>query len=441
MPRAKTWPSVKVDDIKAPGASAIAIGPFGSRMKSDTYTPAGVPVVRGNNISDTTELKGDFVFISPEFAEELSNCKLVPGDLFFPHRGNIGDVGIITGKRGDRFIMSTSLMKLTPDRSKIDPYFLFYFFRSPAGRHELLKNASQVGTPGIATPLASLRSLDVPLPPLHEQKAIAELLRVLDDKIDLNRQMNATLETMARALFQAWFVDFEPVRAKVGGAQSFPGMPQTVFDTLPARLVDSETGAIPDGWRIGPILDHAELISGGTPDTANPSYWGGEIPWASAKDVSQCGQSFLIETERFITPTGLVNSSTKVIPAWSTVIVARGATTGRMAMFGGDIVMNQTCYALRSRIGADASLYCQLRQCVEQLVHAAHGSVFDTITTRTFQTSAVVLPPTDLLLQLEQQIRPLFQGILLQIRESSTLRAIRDALLPKLLSGEVRVRP
>ncbi|HEV2971133.1 MAG TPA: restriction endonuclease subunit S, partial [Pirellulales bacterium] len=234
--------------------------------------------------------------------------------------------------------------------------------------------------------------------------------------------------------------DFEPVKAKAAGAGAFPSMPQAVFDELPARLVDSELDRIPEGWRAGSILEEAELISGGTPSTSELAYWEGDIPWASAKDVSQCREPFVIRTERRITARGLEESSTKLIPAWSSVVVARGATTGRMSMFGDEIAMNQTCYALRSRNGADATLYCQLREVIDSFVHAAHGSVFDTITTGTFRSSRVLLPTTALLIALEGKVRPLFELTLSQIRESSKLAEFRDYLLPKLLSGAVRVR-
>ena len=128
-----------------------------------------------------------------------------------------------------------------------------------------------------------------------------------------------------------------------------------------------------------------------------------------------------------------------MIPAFCTVVVARGATTGRMVMFGREMAMNQTCYALVSTVGTPFGLYCQLRHEMDNLVHTAHGSVFDTITTSTFASSRVVLPPKQILEEFEKTVSPIFRRILANIQESRTLAALRDALLPKLLSGEVRV--
>ena len=243
------WRLLSIEAVKAKTRTAISIGPFGSRMKSDRYVAAGVPVIRGNNISDTRELIGELVHVSEETADELRTSNVYPDDLFFPHRGAIGQVGIVPRGREGRYVLSTSLMKLTCDTFLVDPLFVFYFFRSAAGRHQLLKNASTVGTPGIGQPLASLRSIRLPVPPLTVQRAVARILSLLDDKIELNRRMNETLEAMARALFKSWFVDFDPVRAKAEGRQP-AGMDAETAALFPSEFEESALGEIPRGWRV-----------------------------------------------------------------------------------------------------------------------------------------------------------------------------------------------
>jgi type I restriction enzyme S subunit len=254
------WPKLSVDALKAEGDAAIAIGPFGSRMKADRYTESGVPVIRGNNLSDTKEFVGEFVYVSRETADELANCNVYSGDLVFPHRGAIGEVGIVPDHDAGRYMISSSLMKLTCNRKLVDPLFLFYFFRSPIGRHELLKNASTVGTPGIGQPLTSLRSIEVPLPPLGDQRRIAETLGRLDDKIDLNRRINDTLEATARAMFKSLFVDFDPVRGKVEGRN--PGLPKNFAELFPSSFMNSEVGEIPVGWKVQGIDEIARFLNG-----------------------------------------------------------------------------------------------------------------------------------------------------------------------------------
>jgi type I restriction enzyme S subunit len=251
-------------------------------------------------------------------------------------------------------------------------------------------------------------SIPVCIPFLAEQKTIASVLGALDDKIELNRRMNETLEALTQNLFEN-------------------------------RFVDAAAAKLPKGWREGSILEIAKLLSGGTPKTEREDYWNGNILWASAKDVSQCGQTFLVATERTITAKGLEESSTQVIPACCTVVVARGATTGRMTMFGREMAMNQTCYGLSSTTGNPFALYCLLRSAIDSLLQTAHGSVFDTITTTTFAASKVTLPTQDVFDSFEKAVSPLFQRILANIEESRTLAELRDALLPKLLSGELRV--
>ncbi|MGV8825135.1 restriction endonuclease subunit S [Methylibium petroleiphilum] len=159
---------ISIEEIKAPGAGSIAIGPFGSRMKSDCYVDAGVRVVRGTNLTGGRSFSGEFVFITPEKAVELNSANLSPNDLVFPHRGAIGEVGIVP-EDGERYVLSSSLMKLTCDVARAHPDFVYYFFKSAIGRFELLKNSSQVGTPGIGQPLTSLKQIKLRLPPVGEQ--------------------------------------------------------------------------------------------------------------------------------------------------------------------------------------------------------------------------------------------------------------------------------
>jgi type I restriction enzyme S subunit len=256
--------------------------------------------------------------------------------------------------------------------------------------------------------------------------------------------MNETLEGMAQAIFRDWFVDFGPTRRKLAGmtnpVEIMGGVVQAVSRAaelaalFPDRLNDD---GLPAGWKERSLLDAARLISGGTPKTERPEYWHGEISWASAKDVSQCGELFLLTTERSITPKGLEESSTKIVPKFSTVVVARGATTGRYCMFGLDIAMNQTCYALASNSGHPVWLHLAFGRLVERLLNAAHGSVFDTITTKTLQSVSVVEPGTELLDACEQIAGPLYERALGNCRENQTLAATRDLLLPKLMSGEI----
>ena len=218
--------------------------------------------------------------------------------------------------------LGQNLVLLRADGTKVFPPFLRWLVR---GTHwwEQIGKFINVGAVFDSLKCADIPHFELPVPPLSEQKAIAHILGTLDNKIELNQRMNETLEAMARAIFKSWFVDFDPVRAKTDGRKP-KGMDATTARLFPNGFEESELGEIPKGWHTGSLLETADLLSGGTPKTSEPAYWDGEILWASAKDVSQCGQPFLISTERTITPLGLENSSTQVIGAYSTVVVARG---------------------------------------------------------------------------------------------------------------------
>jgi type I restriction enzyme, S subunit len=436
---ASEWTTKTIDELKAKNRTAIAIGPFGSRMKSDCYVPSGVPVIRGNNISDTRDLVGEMVFITPEKAEEVQSSILFPDDLFFPHRGSIGLVGIVPRKGAGRYVQSTSLMKLTCDRTQVEPLFLFYFFRSAQGRQELLKNASTVGTPGIGQPLSSLKAIRVPLPPLAEQKAIAAVLGALDDKIELNRRMNATLEAMARALFQSWFVDFDPVRAKLDGRQP-RGLDSATAALFPNEFEDSELGSIPKGWTIKPVGEVVDCVGGGTPSTAEPKYWEeGTHHWTTPKDFSSLQAPILFDTDRRLTDAGIAKISSGLLSA-GTLLLSSRAPVGYLAIAAMPVAINQGFIAMKSN--ERASNYFMLNWCqanMDEIKGRATGTTFAEISKQNFRPIPLLLPPAELMANFTAKVNPFYAQITDKLLQSRTLAALRDALLPKLLSGEIKV--
>ncbi|MET0993631.1 MAG: restriction endonuclease subunit S [Mycobacterium sp.] len=191
-----SWPIVRLGDLAADEESAIAIGPFGSRMKADNYIPSGVRVIRGQNFTDTGGLTGEYVFVSEEFASTLGASRLLEGDIVLPHRGAIGRAALVPP---GAYVMSTSLMRIL-DRACACPEYVNAFLCSNAGRQEILKFASTVGTPGIGQPLASLRRVKLPLPPIEEQERIAGVLGALDGLIEANRSVSERASALAAAI-------------------------------------------------------------------------------------------------------------------------------------------------------------------------------------------------------------------------------------------------
>ena len=236
---------------------------------------------------------------------------------------------------------------------------------------------------------------------------------------------------------------FRPGPRQDGGPlaarESLPGLPAHLYDLFPDRLADSELGEIPEGWGVGVLADLVELISGGTPKTSVPEYWDGEIPWYTPKDTPSLTDVFVMKTERNITPAGVEHSAAKILPRGTTVISARG-TVGRLACLGKPMAMNQTCYGIRGGTGyPDFFTYSNVRATVDGLQRRTHGTIFDTITKQTFSLVDAVIPPATCAQAFEQQTKPVFSRIPANLFESGAISTQRDALLPKLVSGELRV--
>ncbi len=417
------WRAVRLDEVSA----EITVGHVGP-MASE-YAPHGIPFLRSLNIAPFRLKYDDLKFVTDKFHKKLAKSALAPGDVVIVRTGKPGVAAVVPNSLPVSNCSDLVIVRCGPH---LDPRFLVYFVNSAATHHI---RSHLVGAVQQHFNVGAARQIMLRLPPLHEQQEIVSVLAALDDKIELNRRMSETLEATARALFKDWFIDFGPVRAKMEGRQP-PGISPEIAALFPDRL--DEKGR-PEGWPIEPLLKYARLISGGTPKTEIDEYWGGPIAWASAKDVSQCGETFLVDTERSITARGVKESSTRMIPKLATVVVARGATTGRLCMLGREMAMNQTCYAIHSDENTPYWLNCCFVSLVSELVHAAHGSVFDTITTKTIDGARITVAPPALRQEFEREVAPLFTQLLAGINESRLLSRTRDLLLPKLLSGELRV--
>ncbi|WP_372156947.1 restriction endonuclease subunit S [Xanthomonas campestris pv. fici] len=254
----------------------------------------------------------------------------------------------------------------------------------------------------------SLKALRIPTPTLAEQRSIAATLGVLDDKIEQNHRTSQTLEELARATFKAWFVDFEPVKAKAAGQSSFPGMLADTFAALPDRFADSPLGLVPEGWEATALSATCQIVSGGTPKRSISDYWGGDIPWYSVKDAPEDGMPWVQITGETITQAGLQGSAATLVPVGATIISARG-TVGRLALAAQPMAFNQSCYGL---LPIDGKSFCHLhlllQHVVRKLKKMTHGSVFETITKQTFDSVSVIQALAPVIESFEQIVAPLF---------------------------------
>jgi type I restriction enzyme S subunit len=323
---------------------------------------------------------------------------------------------------------------LRPNPKLIDPSFLGCLVRKLQPEIEQMAEGSTGQTELSRTRLGEL---EIDVPPLAEQKAIAKILGDLDDKIELNRRMNETLEAMARALFQSWFVDFDPVRAKLDGRQP-TGMDKATAALFPEHLQDSQLGQIPAGWKVGRIQECCiKIQNGGTPRRNEPRYWdGGDIPWLTSGEVRQ---PIIRSAASFITEEGLASSSAKWVPAFSTVVALYGATAGQVSLASSQLTTNQAVCALIPYRDFALFNYLAMRGASKELESKAVGSAQQNISKGVVEEVKVVLPPSALVERFAALVSPLFDRWISNLNQSVSLATLRDALQPKLLCGKLSI--
>lgn len=246
------------------------------------------------------------------------------------------------------------------------------------------------------------------------QKKIADILSNFDYKIELNNQINANLEQQAQAIFKSWFVDFEPFKD--------------------GEFVESELGLIPKGWLIGKFTDVINVLGGGTPNTTNPEFWGGSIPFFTPKDVN--GSGFVLATEKNITELGLKKCNSPLFPKYTVFVTARG-TVGKIVISGKEMAMNQSCYALIGKKDyGQGYVYFAATHAIQSLKNKANGAVFDALITRDFDNEHVIVPPLNIIFNFEKIIIPILNNILCLSDQNIMLGNMRNLILPKLMNGE-----
>jgi len=335
--------------------------------------------------------------------------------------------GVIVGRKGayrgvhysfDPFFVIDTAYYVKPLHAGLHMRWLYYAIQA----YELTQLNDGSPIPSTTRSAVYVRKLLVP--PFDEQHTIADILGSLDDKIEQNRRTNKVLESMARAIFKAWFVDFEPVKAKAAGATSFPGMPQEVFDRLPDKFVETELGAVPEGWACVPIGDLVDVVGGATPSTKNLDFWeAGDNPFCTPKDMSKLTAPVLLDTERHITKTGVDKISSGQLPV-GTVLLSSRAPIGYLAIAATPVSVNQGIIAMLPGDIPSAYILLWTEFNMEVIKSRAGGSTFAEISKRNFRSIPALKPYKELLSSFGDMIQPLFEMIVSNERESKLLEAI-----------------
>ncbi|MDV7106250.1 restriction endonuclease subunit S [Vibrio sp. TH_r3] len=350
----------------------------------------------------------------------------------------LGYSALIPEIEGHRILHNQRVGLVENISNEIDKEFLYFLLRSKEYRHYVVSGAT--GTTVKHTSPTKILSYEFQLPPLDIQREIAKNLIALEKKITVNFDTNEILEEMAQAIFKSWFVNFDPVKAKMNGGQP-EGMDAATASLFPEKLVESELGLIPEGWDIGSIEDvTSKVFSGGTPATKNEDFWGGDLPWFSSGETRN---NFIIGTEKYITEAGVRGSSTKA-SAYGDVLIAsagQGHTRGQTSFNSIDCYINQSVVALRAAGNVSAYwLYYNLERRYDEMrsvsdSHSSRGS----LTTKLLKGMPAIIPSKEIVIAFDRIVESLVRKQVANSNQNEDLSALRDTLLPKLLSGEIEL--
>ena len=402
------------------------------RGKTPEKTDYGIPlitakIVKGGQIQKPEE------FISPaDYDSWMRRGIPAPGDIVLTTEAPLGEVAQLDKRK---VALAQRLIALRGKRNLLDNTFLKYLMQSDFVQDQLKSRASGSTVSGIKQ--SELRKIDLFVPPLPIQHRIAHILGSLDDKIELNRHMNETLEAMASAIFKSWFVDFDPVRAKAEGRKPV-GIDAETAALFPDGFEEVDGREMPRGWGVGPISNCCQRVeNGGTPRRDHPEYWDlPEIPWLTSGEVRQ---EIITSTENRISKLGFENSSAKLWPKGTSVIALYGATAGQVSLISTELCANQACCALIPKNKMRYFNYLAMSSAVKSLEKQASGSAQQNLSQKIVAEYEICQPSQEILNQFDNVVEPLFEVWISNIQQSRTLGEIRGALLPKLMSGEINI--
>lgn len=379
------------------------------------------------------------------YNERIARAEPAYGDILYSREGTyFGNAAEVPA--GVKVCLGQRMVLIKPIREAVDSRFLRFWLNSPILKEHIL--GFRDGTVAERLNMPTIRNIPVPMVPIVEQRRIGEVLGALDDKIELNRRMSETLEAMAQAIFRDWFVDFGPVRRKMAGAADpvaimgglTPDLTRAaeLAALFPDALGDDD---LPVGWSERPIGELVDIAGGSTPSTADKNLWQpAEHRWATPKDLSNMSDLALFETGRRISSAGLTKITSGLLPI-GTVLLSSRAPIGYLAIAQAPVAINQGFIALKpTKDFGSAYLYLWCKANMEAILANANGSTFQEISKKNFRPITSAVPGECSLIRAFGEIaEPMFARIVSAAAENRTLAETRDYLLPRLMSGEVRV--
>lgn len=425
-----------------------------------------IAFIRSQNVYNEGFSKDGMVYLDEKLAQGLANVQVAELDVLLNITGDSVARACQVKKEVLPARVNQHVAIIRTDHEKLWPTYLRYFLVSPAMQAHMLGLAA-VGATRNALTKGMIESFSIRCPKkIDDQKAIAKILSSLDDKIDLNRRINQTLEAMAQAIFKSWFVDFDTVKAKMAAIEQgedprraamraisgktdaeLDQMPHEHYDQLaataalfPDEMEDSELGEIPKGWRFCQIAKFGEVVCGKTPAKSNPDYFGSGIPFIKIPDMHK--NVYVTQPSEQLTVHGIASQPKKTIPPGS-ICVSCIATVGKVVLTHEPSQTNQQINSIIPRRPEHSFyLYFQMLEKQQEFLDlASGGSATLNMNTSTFSKVETLLPNDRVVTRFSELVAPVFSQILANQKQADSLAALRDTLLPKLLSGELSVTP
>lgn len=428
-------------DIACSETGGLVDGPFGSNLPSSAYVSEGVPVIRGSNLTKgVARFKAsDFVYVPRELANKLSRSLCKPNDIIFTKKGTLGQVGIIPELPHKSYLLSSNQMRLRADEKKALPEFVYYFLSQRQSIEKIIRDSEHTGVPKIN--LGYLKRFPILLPDVATQRAIVTTLAVLDDRIALLRETTKTLASIAQAIFKSWFVDFDPVRAKMEGRQP-EGMDEETAALFPDSFEKSALAVIPNGWKVCSMSDVSTVGIGKTPPRKEQHWFSldsNDVPWVSIKDMGEFGV-YTANTSEFLTKEAVEKFNVRRVPA-GTVLMSFKMTIGRLSITDKELTTNEAI--AHFKLGEESPLsseyvFLHLRN-FDFSTLSSTSSIADAVNSKTVRQMPILHPAAEVSVAFHAKISPIFEQIRNLSQQVSTLESVRDTLLPRLISGQLRL--
>lgn len=436
-----------------------------NKLGFDDFFSTGVPVLSAKHVkTDVLVDVGSMRYASPEMYKKWMTVEVQEGDIILTSEAPMGEVFYINDDQ--KYVLGQRVFGLRPNPRLVNPRYLAAWLASSEGQNQIAARASGSTVQGIRQ--SELLKLQVDLPSEEEQERIANIRFSVADKVNLNLRINQTLEAMAQTIFKSWFVDFDPVKARIAAIQegrdplraamsAISGKPDAELDALPpeqydqlaataalfpSELEESEFGEIPIGWEFQPAETLAEVGIGKTPPRKEPQWFTeseGDWRWVSIKDMGTSGV-FQQRSSEFLTSEAVTRFNVRVVPD-QTVLLSFKLTIGRVAITDGPMVTNEAIAHFKLPSDAKISseyLYLYLKG-FDYSTLGSTSSIADAVNSKTIRGMPIIVANRDLIERFTKSVASIFEEIRNRQNEITSLFATRDALLPKLLSGEIEV--